>query len=279
MKAIRFDGVVQTLRAGEAICGTGFSSITITHDDMKDLRGSVASTKMFFNWLEHLLTCRMMKPSHGTVSDTTKLFLHLVERLSCCGVHIVPCRETKENCTEPAYKGTFPRYGYNVKVDGAPCQTYVFYRMDDVKWVLGCAIRQLEGCCAPVVLPFCATKEQAIEAGRMVRARPFSIFTPTHRQAWQRCHRESLWQGDGVENGEAHLQNYQSRTPMKASEHIVVLQALIAKHGDLPMRIHNDEWQCSDEMRSVTHQQPQAARGQEHTRSHIPAEPECFVVN
>ena len=77
------------------------------------------------------------------ITPKTELFIALVKAFAERGIYIVPVRETKETCTEPAYKGPLPRYGYNVKVAGVRHAVYVFYPMDDVKWVLRCALRQL----------------------------------------------------------------------------------------------------------------------------------------
>ncbi len=66
---------------------------------------------------------------------------------------------------------------------------------------------------------------------------------------------------------------------MKASELIAKLKDLAVVHGDLEVRINNDEWQCSEELRSVTHETAKPARGVKHSRSPIPSAPECYVVN
>ena len=56
------DGVVVTLKPGQAICATDFSSITISADEIKHVRESDVELKMYLQWLEHLIVCRMRPP-------------------------------------------------------------------------------------------------------------------------------------------------------------------------------------------------------------------------
>lgn len=43
---------------------------------------------------------------------------------------------------------------------------------------------------------------------------------------------------------------------MLASDLLHTLEALIAKHGDLPVHVYNDEWQTSSPASTVTVEEP-----------------------
>lgn len=60
MKAVKTNGEEVTLQIGQGVCGTRFSSITFTSDDVMP-SGEVAQTR-FSEWVTHLLLTRVMTP-------------------------------------------------------------------------------------------------------------------------------------------------------------------------------------------------------------------------
>lgn len=52
-------GQEMELKPGEALTGTRFSSVTITADDMSQIKASKANSDAVLQWLTNLLFCRL----------------------------------------------------------------------------------------------------------------------------------------------------------------------------------------------------------------------------
>lgn len=52
-------GKYERIKIGQAVCGRRFSNITITAEDMREVRVSELSSKAALKWFEHIIFTRL----------------------------------------------------------------------------------------------------------------------------------------------------------------------------------------------------------------------------